>query len=117
MSPLHRSCDTAVLFLGGASSVLTVKLAVPLASMVMERERIWPLPAKSPLSMIFTLTLMGYPGGGAGVAVTLKLASPPSRTTPPPVTLTTGMAEMGGGGVMPSSSTMVILVLPWDPTV
>ncbi len=40
-------------------SVLTVKLAVPLASMVMEWEPIWPLPAKSPLSMIFTLTLMG----------------------------------------------------------
>ena len=70
-------------------SVPTVRVAV-LSVMATLREPVWPLAAKSPLSVTVTFTVM-LPAG-AGFAVSVKVASPPSVTAPPPEMLTTGRA-------------------------
>ena len=71
-----------------SSIVETVKVPVPLLSIDTSRKPVWPLAAKSPLSETCTLTVMA--SDGAGLAVSVNLAAPPSDTLTPPEMLTVG---------------------------
>ena len=76
-----------------SSVVGTARVALPEVEMLTVCE---PVEAKSPLCETVTLTLRS--AAGAGVAVTVKLASVPSLTSPSEATLISGVVGGGGGG-------------------
>ena len=71
----------------------TARVALPEVEMLTVCE---PVEAKSPLCETVTLTVRS--AAGAGVAVTVKLASVPSLTSPSEATLISGVVGGGGGG-------------------
>ena len=71
-----------------SSTVETVSVAVPAVPTDTSRTPVWPPPAKLPLSVTRTLTVIAV--CGFGVALRLNWAVPPSVTSAPPAMLTTG---------------------------
>ena len=88
----------------------TARAAVPSVPIATARAPVWPPAAKLPVWATSTFTVM-LPGG-AGLAVRVKLAAPPSVTAGPAATPTTGVS---GGG-----SSLSVMVSVWTlgvPTV
>ena len=74
-----------------SSVVASVSVALPVVGTVTVR-----VPAEMPQApSVVTATVTGRSADGAGVAVTVKVASPPSVTAAPAETVTAGVS--GGG--------------------
>ena len=85
-----------------SSVVLIVTVALPLVGML----TVWaPVVAPKSPSWV-TVTLTDSASLGAGVAVTVNVASPPSVTPLPAVTLISGVA--GGGSSLSATLTVAV---------